>query len=64
MQSSLRELRVETRRSDTMAGGSGAAGPAPDVRLVLASGYLRDIPIFYCKKNVGIGISLDQPGIF
>ena len=27
----LRELRVETRRSDAMAGGSGVAGPAPDV---------------------------------
>ena len=27
-----RELRVESRRSDAMAGGSGAAGSVPDVR--------------------------------
>ena len=27
-----RELRVESRRSDAMAGGSVAAGSAPDVR--------------------------------
>ena len=28
----IRELVLETRQTDNMVGGSGAAGPAPDLR--------------------------------
>ena len=57
------ELRVEATRSDAMAGGSDDAGPAPDVwHQPLGISGIFQVPAV--KKEVGIGISLDQPGMF
>ena len=49
---------MESRHSDAMAGGSGAAGSVSDVRHQ-RHGVFRDIPFICCKNKLGIGISLD-----
>ena len=46
----IREIVLETRQTDAMVGGSGAAGPAPDLRHQ-PPGSARK-----CKKKVGVGI--------
>ena len=55
----FREFRVETRRSDVMAGGPDAAGSAPEVRQQ-PPGISGISQLFAVKKEVGIGISLAQ----
>ena len=46
----MREIVLETRQTDAMVGGSGAAGPAPELRHQ-PPGLARP-----CKKKVGVGI--------
>ena len=59
----FRELRVEATRLDAMAGRSHAAGPAPDV-WHQPQVIPRIFQLSSVKKEVGIGISLDQPQMF
>ena len=42
---------VETRATDTMVGGSGAAGPVPDL--------LHQPPGYFLQKKVGVGINIE-----
>ena len=52
-----RELRAESRHSDSTAGRSGAAGSAPDVRHRRHG--ISGISHLFAVKKLGIGISLD-----
>ena len=45
----IQEITLETRQTDTMVGGSGAAGPAPDLR------HQPPGSTHFCKQNVGVG---------
>jgi hypothetical protein len=41
---------LESLRSDAMAGGAGATGPAPKIR------HEQPTPRYFCKQKVGVGI--------
>ena len=50
----IREIQVEARAGDVMAGGGGAAGPAPDVRHQPAGDVQADISnniLIPCRNN-------------
>lgn len=48
----IREITLGTRQTDTMVGGSGAAGPAPDLRHQ-PPGWTH-----FRKQNVGLGYTI------
>ena len=45
----IQEITQETRQTNIMVGGSGAAGPAPDLR------HQPPGSTHFCKQNVGVG---------